>query len=92
MELLLADPPGAARAGFTPVVQEANVKWNRGMHAVQCRYYCSTAQKFRVKTMGVKKGGTDDDVQARSDAMARVMQSYYQEHHSLPPVDSDASD
>lgn len=82
VSLLLTDPPVTIPEAFVPEVTEQNVRWNKTMHAVQCRLKCASTGKYRTKTMGVKKGGTDYEVQTRTDAMARAMQAYYQEHHS----------
>ena len=81
--MLLKDPP-EDEDGFTPVVNQSNVRWLPKTHSLQVWYFDSEELKWRSKTSGVKKIGTSAQRQERVDATSKVLQTFYEQHHSDP--------
>ena len=87
--MLLKDPP-ADEEEFTPVVNQSNVRWLPKTHSLQVWYFDSGMIKWRSKTTGMKKIGTPVQRQERVDKAAKVLQTFYEQHHSNPNTSEQA--
>ena len=81
--MLLKDPP-ADEEEFTPVVNQSNVRWLPKTHSLQVWYFDPEVLKWRSKTSGVKMIGTSAQRQERVDKISKVLQTFYDQHHSVP--------
>jgi len=83
VSMLLKDPP-ADEEEFTPAVNQSNVRWLPKTHSLQVWYFDREVLKWRSKTSGVKMMGTSAQRQDRVDKISKVLQTFYEQHHSDP--------
>eukprot|EP00959_Pyramimonas_sp_CCMP1952_P053593 1121028-Pyramimonas_sp.AAC.1 len=66
---------------YNPTIREPNVSWLAYRSSCKIRWYDRAAKKWCNKTMAVR-GDTHEDMQAQCDKIARVLQVFYEQHHS----------
>ena len=64
-----------------------NVGWVNKLKAVYCRYWDKDSGRYKRKTMGIKLKGDAFQMQAQVDKYARVVQTFYNEHHTEPEIE-----
>ena len=70
--------------GSTPAVNQSNVQWLPKTHSLQVWYFDREVLKWKSKTNGVKMIGTSAQRQERVDKISKVLQTFYEQHHSDP--------
>ena len=84
---MLLKNPHADDEEFTPAVNQSNVRWLSKTHSLQVWYFDREVLKWRSKTNGVKMIGTPAQRQERVDKTSKVLQTFYEQHHSDPKGD-----
>lgn len=95
MELLLKKPKLVEEdtaSSFVPEIKEVNVGRVSSLKAVYCRYWDKDSRRYKRKTMGIKLKGDAAAMQEQVDKYARVVQPFYNVHHTEPDEDAESEE
>eukprot|EP00959_Pyramimonas_sp_CCMP1952_P269323 5630241-Pyramimonas_sp.AAC.1 len=65
-----------------PTIMHPNVTYISYRHALTTKYFCKSDRKWKTKSMALPRGGAQD-LQSKVDALAPVLQEFYQNHHTI---------
>eukprot|EP00959_Pyramimonas_sp_CCMP1952_P266834 5578557-Pyramimonas_sp.AAC.1 len=70
---------------WEPAISEENVQWLAYRKSLMCHYFDVNGAKWRKHVMKVKADFDDKEAfQEATDRLARVMQEYFNQHHTEP--------
>ena len=84
LKVLAMKPKHEANAsGADPEFESERVRWHRSRHSVGVNYFDKNKRAWRLKSMKVEPGA---DLDARAQAMAAVLETFYNQHHTDPAL------
>ncbi|CAK0813809.1 unnamed protein product [Prorocentrum cordatum] len=86
----LQKSPSAEVDEFIPELPEGSVshmiRWLKCRHSIRCNYYDGKANRWRWKSMTVKKCQTNAETQEDANKIAAVMMEFFRQHHYSPEL------